>query len=320
VGNALPYGAGKGNLVLNGGLSAAGVFNLNGYDVNVNGLAGTSGTFVGKVVNNANGTTKTLIVGNGDVTADYFGVLADSNNSGTGILALEKTGIGHQTLSGTNTYTGSTTVTNGRLNINGSITSDTTVAAIASLGGDGSIAGDVALSGTLLPGQGGSTDRSLTINGNVSTVAGSEISFTITGMGASNHDQLVIGSGSSIGLNNADLAVTFDNALGFTQLSSGEGSEFLTAIDTNDFSSINATWFKLIDGDTSGMFANVASNTLTSGELSFLGLTGTQYAYNADNGQRFWVAQGSTYLVAIPEPRAAMLGLLGTLALLRRRR
>jgi autotransporter-associated beta strand protein len=317
VTNALPYGAGKGNLVLNGGSSAVGVFNLNGYDININGLAGTTGAFVGQVVNNANGTTKTLTVGNGNATASFAGVLAD-NNSGTGILAFEKTGSGTQTLSGTNTYSGNTTVTNGRLNINGSITSDTAVAAIASLGGDGTITGDVSLAGTLLPGQGGITDRGLTINGNVTTSAGSKIAFTVTNMGAANHDQLVIGAGSSIGLNNADLEVTFDPLLTFSILGAGQGDEFLAAVSGGGSYTGTGSWFRLISGSTDGMFDNV-TDTMSPTELSYFGLTGTQYKKNL-GGQDFWIAQGSTYLVAIPEPRAALLGGIGMLMLLCRRR
>ena len=137
VANALPYGAGKGNLVLNGGSSAVGVFNLNGYDVATNGLAGTSNTFVGLVVNNANGTTKTLTVGNGDATASYAGVLADNNiESGTGILALTKTGNGTQTLSGTtaNTFTGLTTVSAGTLELG-------KTAGVNAVGGDVTVSG-----------------------------------------------------------------------------------------------------------------------------------------------------------------------------------
>ena len=66
------------------------------------------------------------------------------------------------------------------------------------------------------------------------------------------------------------------------------------------------------------MFANV-TDTMTSGELAYFGLSGTQYKVNLE-GQAFWVAEGSTYLVAIPEPRAAFIGALGLFFLLRRRR
>ena len=74
----------------------------------------------------------------------------------------------------------------------------------------------------------------------------------------------------------------------------------------------------VISGTTSGMFSNV-TDVMNASELAYYGLTGTQYTTFID-GQEFWVAQGSTYLVAIPEPKTAFLGGLGLLMLLRRRR
>jgi hypothetical protein len=66
------------------------------------------------------------------------------------------------------------------------------------------------------------------------------------------------------------------------------------------------------------MFANV-TNTMTAEQLTFYGLSGTQYTFEVD-GKKFWIAEGSTYLVAIPESSTSLLGLLGGLALLRRKR
>jgi ABC-type spermidine/putrescine transport system permease subunit II len=79
-----------------------------------------------------------------------------------------------------------------------------------------------------------------------------------------------------------------------------------------------ATFYKLIEGTTLGMFANV-TETMSASELAYYGLSGTQYKVTLSN-QTFWVAQGSTYLVAIPETSLTLLGSLGALAMLRRRR
>ncbi len=254
------------------------------------------------------GGSNNLTVG-GAATTSITGAIG-----GTGTLT--KDGAGTLGLNASNTYTGATSVTQGRLNVNGSITSDASVSAGASLGGDGAITGAVSLSGTLLPGQGGSSDRTLTINGNVTTSAGSVISFDVTSMAS--HDQLIMGSGSSIGLNNADLVVNFDNALTFDILTVGQGDDFLAAVTGGGSYSGTGSWFRLISGDTTGMFSNV-TETMSSTELAYFGLSGTQYKVNLD-GQAFWVAEGSTYLVAIPEPRAALIGSIGMLMLLRRRR
>jgi hypothetical protein len=95
----------------------------------------------------------------------------------------------------------------------------------------------------------------------------------------------------------------------WSTLEYGDGANFLTN---------GATYYKLIEGTTMGMFANV-TDTMSAAELAYYGLSGTQYTVML-NDQKFWVAQGSTYLVAIPETSVTLLGSLGALLLLRRRR
>jgi len=253
--------------------------------------------------------------GKGGGDGSFSGVLQGSGNATDGsleggVLSVTKIGSGTQVLSGSNTYTGTTTVNEGRLNINGSITSATTIATVGTLGGDGTITGDVSLSGTLMSGQGGVSDRSLTINGNVTTVAGSKLSFTITDEGS--HDQLVMGAGKTINLANANLEVTLSDT-SLIDLGAGGGASFLT-----DPAGSGASYYKLVDGTTTGMFANV-TNTMNEASMNYLGLSGTQYITNL-NGHDFWVAQGSTYLVAVPETSSALLVGLGTLGLALRRR
>lgn len=113
--NAIPSGTGKGNVVLDGGTSA-GILDLNGFDVSINGLSGVTGTVLGRVVNNSTGTNKTLTIGNNNATASFAGIIAN-NTSGTGTLAIVKTGTGTQTLTGANTYTGTTTIGGGVLDV-----------------------------------------------------------------------------------------------------------------------------------------------------------------------------------------------------------
>jgi autotransporter-associated beta strand protein len=114
--NVLPGGTGKANVNVNGGAntSSRGTLNLNGFNLAINGLGGSTGTQLGRVINNATGTDKTLTVGNNNASATFPGIIAN-NTTGTGTLALTKVGTGTQTLTGPNTYTGATTVSGGTL-------------------------------------------------------------------------------------------------------------------------------------------------------------------------------------------------------------
>lgn len=247
-----------------------------------------------------NGSDMALDSGNNNVTLGS--AISDSNGS-TNVV---KSGNGTTNLNGVNTYTGTTTVEAGRLNVNGSIhaSSQVVVEAGATLGGDGVINGNVTLDGTLRVGQGGSTDRRLEIGGVLSTGSGSSMVFRISD--ESSYDQLMVGS---VDLSNTNLVIEELSDTSWSTLEYGDGANFLTN---------GATYYKLIEGTTMGMFANV-TDTMSAAELAYYGLSGTQYTVML-NDQKFWVAQGSTYLVAIPEPSLGLLGSLGALLLLRRRR
>ncbi|MGD0092301.1 MAG: autotransporter-associated beta strand repeat-containing protein [Planctomycetota bacterium] len=138
--SAIPSGAGKGDVTVNGTLD------LNGNSIGVNGLLG-SGT-----VDNSVAGTPTLTVGNNNVTSTFSGVI--KNTSGT--VALAKTGTGTLTLSGANLYTGATAVSAGTLLVNGSLAAGagaTTVSGSATLGGTGTVrAVTVASGGIVSPG------------------------------------------------------------------------------------------------------------------------------------------------------------------------
>ena len=104
----LPFGTGKGNLVVNTGST----FEMNGNNVNFNGLNGA-----GTVNQRANGA-RTLTVGNGDANGSFSGVLSNVlTGSGTAVMNLAKTGAGTQVISGANTYSGSTTINQGVLQL-----------------------------------------------------------------------------------------------------------------------------------------------------------------------------------------------------------
>jgi fibronectin-binding autotransporter adhesin len=89
---------------------------LNNFDLTIKGLDGSSGSVLGQVVNNGSAALKTFTVGNNNASGSFSGLIKD-NTSGTGTIALTKTGTGTQTLSGANTYSGNTTISNGTLQV-----------------------------------------------------------------------------------------------------------------------------------------------------------------------------------------------------------
>ena len=112
--NALPYGTGKGNLMLTTSASGTATLDLAGYDQTINGLTNAGIGSGGKIIDNlAAGSVSTLTIGANNTTASFSGVIR--NTSGT--INLVKIGTGNQTLSGTNSYTGNTTINGGTLTL-----------------------------------------------------------------------------------------------------------------------------------------------------------------------------------------------------------
>lgn len=248
-------------------------------------------------------------------TGESFNLGSQLANTGGNINSVVKTGLGTTSLTAANTYTGTTSVNAGRLNVNASITSDTTVGAngeAATLGGDGTITGDLALGadGMLLPGQGGATDRSLRITGNVSAASGAQVAFTISS--ESSFDQLIVDG--TMDQSNLGLNLTVEDT-SIIELGAGLGDDFLAQKDS--FTG-PGSFYKLIAGTTEGMFGN--AEAMSDAAKAYYGLTGAQYTVTAD-GREYWiVSSGSTYLVAIPETTTSLLLALGTLGLVLRRR
>ena len=136
MGNSSALGSTNGALTVNGGL-----LNINNFSVTNGNLTGTGGT----ICNNGN-AARTLTIGAGNANGGiYQGVIADNTNSGTGTLALTKTGTGAITLTGANTFSGVTTVNAGKLFIHGDQTlaaGSVNVSSNATLGGTGTLGGD----------------------------------------------------------------------------------------------------------------------------------------------------------------------------------
>ncbi len=224
--------------------------------------------------------------------------------SGGGTLTKDNTGT--LTLSAVNTYTGITTVTAGELVINGSLASSTVnVGANGILSGIGVLAGAVNVTGVLAPGASVATFAT----GNLSFTTGSTFAYELdstVGLGSAADLQLVRGTLNLTGIVNLTLA---DLASG------GPAAAFA---DNTVFTLINYTgvW-------NSGTFS-FGGNALANGDTFTAGLNTWRIDYDAASGGSNFsseqVVGNFVNLTAIPEPSAALLGGLGLLALLRRRR
>jgi fibronectin-binding autotransporter adhesin len=107
--NIMPHGAGKGNVILNGGSSTiAATFDLNGTTQTINGLTNTATSPATDFVTNSSATAATLMVGDNNASATFGGKIV-------GPLSVTKIGSGTLILNGVNSYANATTVNGGVL-------------------------------------------------------------------------------------------------------------------------------------------------------------------------------------------------------------
>jgi fibronectin-binding autotransporter adhesin len=275
------------NVVLDGGVlttGATGSFYLN---AGVTGT-GTAMSTISAPLNLQNGA-RTFNVGDAVAGTDLLVSSALSNGSVT------KTGDGTMELTGTHTYAGATTVSAGTLLVNGGLSNSSVTVNGGTLGGIGSVGGSATINatGVLSPGAsiGTITTGALALNSgstflyelNTSAITGDLLNVN----GDLNFDGSVTLSLADLGSN---MALTIGSKFALiSYFGSWDGGTFNGYADESEFTLFGNEW-------------RINYNDLTAGSI---------------NGGAY---TNAVTLTVIPEPRAALLGGLGLLALLRRRR
>lgn len=229
--------------------------------------------------------------------------LTNTTQTPTGIVELSR--------AAGNTYTGGTTVTAGSLlanNTSGSATGtgNVTVSSAATLGGTGIISGGVNVTGVLSP---GASIGSLA-TGAVAFLSGSKLTYELQDTGASGADLMdVTGNLSLAGIVTLDLS-----KIGVSTWNTGDK---LTLISYTGILTDNSL-FSYAGGDLNSDGKLQDDETFT--------FDGSQWVFNYNDtlkGANYNSEATGTFvtMTVIPEPNAAaVLGTLGVLVLLRRRR
>ncbi|MFU8892657.1 MAG: beta strand repeat-containing protein [Luteolibacter sp.] len=236
----------------------------------------------------------------------FSGHISDGAN---GMQGVTKTGGGVVELNGTNTYTGDTLVSAGMLAVNGSITSNTLVSEGATLMGSGTITGTVIVQsgGTLAP---GNSIESLGV-GDLIFEEGSIYSYEFqTNLFSTTPEisgDLTYASGT--------LNIATGTVLTLTDLATSTALAIGTKL----------TLISYFGGWTSDQLFTYNGEELANNSIFTIGLNQWNFKYDdTSGGLNFTEDQtAATHFVTmtvIPEPTTALLGGLGMLCLLRRRR
>ncbi len=284
------------------------------FSITTNGGAQNSIRIIGNGVSGSNafnlgGSVATFNVALGsNATSDLVVTPIISNNG-----SVVKTGAGRLELQGANTYGGTTTVNAGELLVNGSHT-----VTAAAPGGNGYTVNNA---GSTL----GGTGR-LAINGNVSVgstailAPGASIgTLTMDGVNTTGN-VLTMTTGAKFGFELAGNGGTPDQ-LDFWNYLAGDltlnsNSIDLSLLGTQAAGTYNVDIFKFFSDGGSTAATHAFLSGLNIGTLG-TGISGAFIDWDGTGNNSQTI--GLTYTV-VPEPRAALLGGLGLLCLLRRRR
>lgn len=223
-------------------------------------------------------------------------------NNGAIVNRMDKTGAGTTILTGSHTYTGTTTVSEGTLRIDGSTdaSSSISVGVSGTLGGTGTIGGSVNVTGVLAP---GASVESLA-TGALTMNTGSTFAYEV---GADHNADLLAATGLSL----TDVTLGFD-------------STTLTNLGSNSWSpGASLTLISYTGAVVSSGFVGYADDGVyIFGSNTWLFDYNNTLAGSNFESEATATGPGTNFvtMTLVPEPSAAVLGGLGILFLLSRRR
>jgi autotransporter-associated beta strand protein len=252
-------------------------------------------------------------------------------NMASAVGTFTKAGTNTLTLSATNTYTGATKITGGTLALTGTgsianssaiivgasttfdvsgVTGGFTLGSNQSISGTGTVAGAMTVAGTLSPGNS----------------PGSLATASQTWVNGGDFNWQILDATGAAGTGFDTMAIT--GSLDLTSLTTGGFNINLWSLsstgpdvngDALNFSTTtNYTW--ILASTTTGITGFDATNFILNAGTN----NGTSGFSNALDGGAFTISQSGNSLLlnytAVPEPSVAVLGGMGLLALLRRRR
>jgi autotransporter-associated beta strand protein len=250
------------------------------------------------------GSTVTLNSASGSFT---LGTQVTSSNS------LVKTGAGTTTVTGANTFTGSTTVSGGTLALASGAslanTSSVTVQSGGTLTGSGTIGGSTTIEslGVHTPGSGPGLQ---TFASGLTYSTGSSLVWELT----SQTDDLGLRASDYDGIDLSGGALSIASGVTSNLVFNSSGS---TVDWTDAFWDLSRSWLVYENANSPSLASGTIFDTITVSDDSL------SQSFDLAGGAFTWNQSGNdVYLVytAVPEPHAALLGGLGLLMLLRRRR
>jgi len=242
---------------------------------------------------------------------------ANLTNNGTGALTVSKDGTGTWVLTGNSTYSGGTNVLGGTLLVNNSAGSGTgsgtvTVSSGSTLGGSGTIAGNTTIAGIHSP---GNSPGIQTFDADLTYEAGASVLWELVnnvahlGTRGTDFDGINVGGTLTFGdLTTIDLSFNFTGSL----------------VDWS-----NAFWATAHTGTDGWLIYSGATDLVGFDNLSINTsnwLDGFGQSFDSIRGGDFFFSlyqDGNDIFLnynVIPEPKTALLGAIGFLMLLRRRR